>query len=154
MKLGVMPVGSRRPGARRVLGVLVVEGEQVLHQHRVTLEAGDLGDLNDVAGAITQPSLLDDELDGRHDLLANDANGQVHARHEDHGLDAAECVSRSVGMHRRQGAVMTGVHGLQHVERRRVANLADDDAVRTHAERVADEVADRDLPLALHVGRA
>ena len=48
---------------------------------------------------------------------------------------------------------MTGVHGLQHVERSTVANLADDDAVGAHTEGVLDEVADRDLALALDVRR-
>ena len=49
---------------------------------------------------------------------------------------------------------MAGVHRLQHVERRGVADLADDDAVGPHAQRVADQVADRDLALALDVRRA
>ncbi len=49
---------------------------------------------------------------------------------------------------------MTRIHGLQHVECLTAADLADDDAVRTHTQRVAHEVADRDLALALNVGRA
>jgi hypothetical protein len=49
---------------------------------------------------------------------------------------------------------MAGVHRLQHVERLAAAHLADDDAVGPHAQRVAHEVTDRDLSLALHVGRS
>ena len=56
-----------------------------------------------------------------------------------------------VGVHGRQRSVVAGVHGLQHVEGRRVADLADDDAVGPHAQGVADQVADRDLSLALDV---
>ena len=51
-------------------------------------------------------------------------------------------------------AVVAGVHGLQHVQRLRAADLADDDPVWPHAQGVADELADRDLALALDVLRA
>ena len=51
-------------------------------------------------------------------------------------------------------AVVTGVHGLEHVERRGVADLTDDDPVGAHAQAVLDQVADRDRALALDVGRA
>ena len=48
---------------------------------------------------------------------------------------------------------MARVHRLEHVERLRAADLADDDAVGAHAQGVADELADRDLALALDVLR-
>ena len=59
-----------------------------------------------------------------------------------------------VGVRGRERAVVAGVHRLQHVERLAAAALADDDAVGPHAQRVAHEVADRVLALALHVRRA
>jgi hypothetical protein len=46
-----------------------------------------------------------------------------------------------VGGHR---TIVTCVHGLHHVERLRAAALADDDAVRAHAEGVDDQVPLRD----------
>ena len=49
---------------------------------------------------------------------------------------------------------MTSVHGLQHVECFTAADLADDDAVGAHTQRVADEVTDADLSPALDVRRA
>ena len=57
-------------------------------------------------------------------------------------------------MHRGQRAIVASVHCLEHVERLGATNLADDDPIRPHAQRVADEVADRDLTVALGVGRA
>ena len=54
----------------------------------------------------------------------------------------------------RQRAVVARVHRLEHVERLGAADLADDDAVGPHAQRVADQLADRDLTLALDVLRA
>ena len=51
-------------------------------------------------------------------------------------------------------AAVTAGHGLDEVERLAAAQLADDDAVRTHAERDPEERADRDLAASLGVGRA
>ena len=66
-----------------------------------------------------------------------------------------ESVSRgAVGVQGADRAVVAGVHRLQHVERGGVADLADDDPVRAHAQAVAHQVADRDLAPALDVGRA
>ena len=59
-----------------------------------------------------------------------------------------------VGVHGGQRALVAGVHGLEHVERLAAADLADDDAVGAHAQRVADQVADGDLAVALDVRRA
>ena len=47
---------------------------------------------------------------------------------------------------RRQRAIVAGVHRLEHVQRLAAAALADDDAVGAHAQRVHDQVADRDAP--------
>ena len=41
---------------------------------------------------------------------------------------------------------MTGIHGLQHVERLARTHFADDDAVRTHPQGVPNQVSLRDLP--------
>ena len=49
---------------------------------------------------------------------------------------------------------MARIHRLEHVERLGTTALADDDAIRTHPECVAEEVADRDLAVTFHVGRA
>src|SRR5207247_10732630 len=51
-------------------------------------------------------------------------------------------------------ALMARVHRLEHVERLGAADLADDDAVRPHAEGVPDELADPNLALTLDVRRA
>ena len=64
-----------------------------------------------------------------------------------------ERVPRRVGVHGRQRAVVAGVHGLQHVEGLAAADLADDDAVGPHAQRVAHQVADGDAAAALDVRR-
>jgi hypothetical protein len=62
-------------------------------------------------------------------------------------------VARRVGVHGRQRPVVAGVHRLEHVERFLAADLADDDAVGPHAQRVDDELALADRALALDVGR-
>src|SRR6516165_10347532 len=47
---------------------------------------------------------------------------------------------------------MAGVHDLQEIEGLGSAHFADDDSLRPRAQAVADEIAHRDLPLALDVG--
>ena len=113
-----------------------------------------LGDVGDPARAVLEPALVDDQVDRGGHLLADRPDRQVHAGHQHHGLEAGQGVARTVGVHRGDRAVVAGVHRLQHVEGRGVADLTDDDAVGAHAQRVPHQVADLDLALALDVGRA
>ena len=53
----------------------------------------------------------------------------------------------------RQRSVVTGVHGLEHVQRFFTADLADDDAVGTHTQGVDDQLPLADGALAFDVGR-
>ena len=108
---------------------------------------------DDLARAVLEAVLVDDEVDGRADLLADGPQRQVHAGHEHHRLEAAEHVARGVGVAGRHRAVVAGVHGLEHVERLAGAALPDHDAVGAHAQGVAHELADRDGALALDVRR-
>ena len=62
---------------------------------------------------------------------------------------AAAAHLRALRVHRRQRAVVPGVHRLQHVERLAAAHLAHDQPVGPHPQRVADELADRDVAAAL-----
>ena len=100
-----------------------------------------------------QAVLVDDQVDGGRDLLADGAQRQVDAGHQHHRLEAGEHVARRVGVAGRHRAVVAGVHGLEHVERLAAAALADDDAVGPHAQGVAHQVADGDRALALDVRR-
>ena len=114
-----------------------------------------LGDVGDPAGAVAQAGEVDDEVDGRGDLLADRPHRQVHARPSAPWSRAGTRASRGrVGVDRGQRAVVAGVHRLEHVERLAAADLADDDPVGAHAQRVAHQVADGDLALALDVRRA
>lgn len=49
---------------------------------------------------------------------------------------------------------MSGIHGCQHVECLGAPAFAHDDPVRPHAQRVAHQFADIDVPSTLLVGRA
>src|SRR5438477_11559840 len=57
-------------------------------------------------------------------------------------------------MHRRQRSLMTSIHRLEHVECLRATDLANDDPVRPHAQRISNEIANRNLPLTFDIGRA
>ncbi len=56
-------------------------------------------------------------------------------------------------MDRRQRTIVTRVHGLQHVERLGAAHFADHDAIRTHSQAIAKQLALRHLSLPFDVGR-
>ena len=60
--------------------------------------------------------------------------GHINSWLLDDADEAGEGVARGVGVQRRDRPVVTRVHGLEHVERGRVADLADDDAVGAHTQ--------------------
>ena len=98
---------------------------------------------------------VDDHVERARDLLAHcAAAGSSMPDISTIVSRRRERVARRVRVDRRQRALVTGVHRLEHVERLGAANLADDDPVGAHAQRVADELADPDLALALDVRRA
>ena len=96
---------------------------------------------------------LDHDVDRGADHLADGARRQRKAAHGDHRFEARERLARVVGVQRAHRAVVAGVHGLQQVERLGSAHLADDDALRPHAQAVAHQVAHGDLAFAFEVGR-
>ena len=152
---------ERRPDAGRLQGALDLavavpgldEAEDVLGEDLVVLDPVDLGDVDDLARAVLEPRRVDDEVDGRGDLLADRPQRQLVAGHEDHRLEAPEHVLGAVGVAGRQRAVVAGRHRLEHVQRLARAALADDDPVGSHVHRVPQQVPDRDLALAFEVGR-
>src|SRR5438093_287644 len=131
----------------------LLEHEDVLHDDDVAFHALDLGDVRDLPGPVLEAALVDDEVHGRGDLLADGPQGQVDAGHEDHRLEAREHVARTVGVTGGHRAVMARVHGLEHVEGLARTALADDDAVGPHAQGVPHELADGDGAPTLDVRR-
>ena len=151
---GRTPVARNRPidlAFRVHAGAL--EQEDVLHRDDVLLHAGDLGDRRHLARAVGHARDLHDDVDGRGDLLAHGAVGDVQVRHRDHRVETIQRVARAVGVDRRQAAVVAGVHRLEHVQRFLAADLADDDAVGTHTEGVDHQLPLPDGALAFDVRR-
>jgi hypothetical protein len=60
--------------------------EEVLGGDDLALHAGDLGDLGDPPLAVALAADLDDQVDGRLDLLAHRLGRQLEPRHGDHVL--------------------------------------------------------------------
>src|SRR6476660_4858662 len=71
----------------------LLEDEDVLHDDDVTFHALDLGDVDDLPGPVLEAALLDDQVNRRGDLLADGAQGQVDAGHQDHRLEARQPVA-------------------------------------------------------------
>jgi hypothetical protein len=114
--------------------LLDLEVEELLERDRLRLHPLHLHDRGDAAGAVFEPLEVDDHVERSRDLLPNRAHRQVIAGHHDHGLDPGERVTRSVGVNRRERAVVTRVHSLEHVQRLRSTDLTDDDPLRPHAQ--------------------
>ena len=95
---------------------------------------------------------MDDDVHGGGDLLANGLQRQSDRALKHHGLQTAEHILGGVGVAGGEGAVVTGIHGLEHVQSLAAAALADDDPLRTHTKRGLDQIADRDLTHAGGVG--
>src|SRR5205823_14400858 len=108
-KLGANP-GRSQPALNLALddgGLL--EHEDVLHDDHVALHPLYLGDVHDLARAILEAVLVDDEVDSGRDLLADGLQREVHAGHQHHRLETREHVSGRVGVAGRHRAVMAGV---------------------------------------------
>ena len=56
-------------------------------------------------------------------------------------------------MNGRHRAVVPGIHGLHHVERLAAAHLANDDAIRPHAQRISHQIPLVDLAMTFDIGR-
>jgi hypothetical protein len=76
-------------------------------------------------------------------------NREFDIGHQRHRLEAPERVTRRVRVRGRERTIVSRVHGLEHVEGLTSANLSHDDAIRSHPERVANQVSDRDLAATL-----
>ncbi len=130
---------------------LPLELEQVLRDDLVALHPLDLSDVRDLPRAVTHPVLVHDDVERVRDLLANRVRWQLRAGHQHHRLQPGQAVSRAVRVCGGERSLMPRVHRLQHVQRLAAAHLTNDDAVGTHAQSVAHEIADGDLSRSLEV---
>ena len=110
--------------------------------------------MGDAARTVAESRSLDKEVHRRSDLLADRADTHVGIRHADHDFKASQRVAGGVGVDGGERSVVTGIHGLQHVQGLLGADLADDDTVGTHTEGVDDELPDMDCSGAFDVGGA
>ncbi len=94
---------------------------------------------------------MSDHINGGCDLFPDGSDGKVHAGHQYHGLKTRNDVTGCIGMHGCQRAIMPRIHCLQHIERFAATTLADDDAVRPHAERISHQIANGDGTSALNI---
>jgi hypothetical protein len=78
--------------------VVELEHEDVLQGDGIAFHAGALRHVRDAAGTVLETLHLDEEVDGRRDLLADGTSRQLHAGHEDHVLEAGKGVARVVGV--------------------------------------------------------
>ena len=140
---------TRRSGAER----LGLEARDRGEPERLAPVRGDDRDLGDAAAAVGVAVDLHDHVDRAVDLVAQRLERDLQVAHRGERLEPVDRVVGRVGVDRDQRALVARVERLEHVERLAAADLADDDPVGAHAQRVAHQVADRDLAAALDVRR-
>src|SRR5450759_3944914 len=74
----------------------LLEGEDVLGEDFVVFDPVDLGDVDDLAGAILEAGCMDDQVDGGGDLFADRPQRQLISGHEYHRFESAEHVRWTV----------------------------------------------------------
>src|SRR5207249_9069291 len=100
---------------------------------------------------VAQSHHLNDYLDSGRGLLADHRFRQTDVGHQYERLYAMEAIPRRICVHGGHGAVVTGVHGLQHVERLGSTRFADDNAIRPHTKSVDHQISCCDSALALDI---
>ena len=133
----------------------ILKGEDLLGLDDVVLHPAHLGDRDDAAHPVALALDLNDQVDGAGDLPADRLLRELATGHHDHVFETHDGIAGAVGVDRTERAVVAGIHRLEHVEALGTADLAQDDAVRSHAQRIPHQVALIDLagPLGAHRAR-
>ena len=113
------------------------------------VELVDRGHLEHDASSVAEPSRVHHDVDRRRHLRPDMGDGEVDVGHQGHRLEAPERVTRRVRVRGRERTIVSRVHRLEHVEGLTAADLTDDDPIRSHPERVANQISDRDLAATL-----
>ena len=96
---------------------------------------------------------MHDEVQRVRDLRTHRGVRQAEPGHQRERLHAAQGLRRRAGVDGRERAVMAGRERGEHVVRLGPADLADDDPVRAHPQRVSHQRADRHLAAPFDVRR-
>lgn len=89
---------------------------------------------------------MHNEIQCARNLSLNCGEREIGAA-ERHGLEPCQHIGGRIGMTGREGAVVAGIHRLQHIEGLGAAHFADNDAVGVHAETGANQVGNANLAL-------
>ena len=141
--------GDEIPHDFAVLHAALLELKNHLRGNRIAFHARYFAEFHQLSTAVAHARQLDDQIDSGGDLLPERSFRQINTRHQHHGFQTRDRVSGGIGVDRADGTVMAGVHRLHHVKRLAAAHLADDDSVRAHSQRVANQIplGNRALPL-------
>ena len=90
---------------------------------------------------------MHNEIQCARNLSLNCGKREIGAA-ERHGLEPCQHIGGRIGMAGREGAVVAGIHRLQHIEGLGAAHFADYDAVRVHAKACAYQIRNSHLPFA------
>ena len=128
--------------------------EDVFHLKFPVADSGDFGNAGDEPFAGMQAGHMNHDVHGIGDVPAGRAGRQFGSGQSDHEFQTVECFPGVVGMHGTHGTIVTGVHGLQHIEDFGSPGFSHDDPVGPHAERISKQIALRDGSPPFHIRHA
>src|SRR6266446_2634037 len=92
------------------------KNKNILQRNHVSFHSNDFGNGEHFARTVGETRNLDHGVNSVGDLMANRALGNVQVGHGNHIFDASQGIAWRVGVYGGERTLMTGIHGLQHVE--------------------------------------
>src|SRR5690606_7458786 len=120
--------------------------------HAPVLRPLDHADLPQPSGAVGGAADVQHHLDGGGQLAVQGGAGQTAEGGE--GFQTGGDLARGIGVDGTRATVVAGVERGEQVDDLSPADLAHDDAVGAHAQGLPNQVADRHLTDAFHIGGA
>src|SRR5579885_917511 len=118
VKLGT---DARRGEAAQHLPVRIqpalLEYKQILKRYDLAFHSRHFRDVGHAPRPVAETGRLHQHMHSARNLLPDGNQLHVRVRQRHHHLQTRDSVARRVGVHRRERAVMTRIHGLQHVQR-------------------------------------
>src|SRR5262249_54524043 len=127
--------GGVKSSSSRIVPVLLVDGFEVITVFGPVV-AFDTHELYHAPPSLwlPKPPYMDHKMERIGNVCSNRGVGKLDARHQDAGGKARERLARGAGMDRGKRSRMTGIHGLQEIERLLAPNLAQKNPIRPHAQ--------------------
>src|SRR4029453_5004636 len=91
------------------------EGEDFLQGNDIALHTANLLQADQLATAVGETCGVDNDINGRADVMPQKPRWDIEAGHRHHRLNPDQGISGTIGVDGRQRAIVPGIHRLQHI---------------------------------------